>query len=105
MTNEDRFINEFNDDLVKHLGVHGQFVVSQHLGVDDLTDYVHLYVIIRDANNDEHELMNPSVLYDPAEPDEDLWERVCCFLNVPDRDLEVHARLVKAELVSCDFNL
>lgn len=99
----ERFIKEFNDDVVKFYDVpvaDGGPFVSVGLGVHDVFEQVFLYVTVK-LPSGEYELMFDDILFDPEGPCvRDLVESVKPYCH--DDASEARQRLVKAELIDAE---
>lgn len=73
-----RFIVEFDEDYEKkfHLELPGQDSSNTQLQMDDLTECVFLYHIVKDARGDEHIVTDQEVRFDPEASFDDQLERL-----------------------------
>jgi len=94
-----RFIEEFNDDIVKALQVPiDADIESCGLGIFDLWQQVFLYYhIMNPRSGRAYPLMDDVVVFDPDEDDDLALERVADILDVEIQDLI--PRFEKADLL------
>ena len=77
----DRFINEFEEDLLKKHSIQNPCILGQSLGVFDATEQVFLFVSLQNGEIEE-ELIQPYPFFDPEEPSQDSIARIVEQLGI-----------------------
>jgi hypothetical protein len=99
----DRFIKEFNDDVVRYYAVPvaaGGPFIGAHLGIHDVFEMVFLYVEVK-LPSGEYDLMFEDIIFDPEGPFvRDLVESVMPYCH--DDASEARRRLLQAELIDAE---